>query len=66
MPRRFDGQIRVRVPSSLHKEVAKEAFEKGTPISEIFNQALMLRKVLKNRDPWKSICAVQSANRGIA
>ena len=45
---------------------AKEAFEKGTSISGIFAQALMVRRALKNVDPWKSISEVHSANRGIA
>jgi hypothetical protein len=66
MPRLFNGQIHVRVPSNLHQEVAKEAFEKGTSISGIFAQALIVRRALRNIDPWKSISEVQSANRGIA
>jgi hypothetical protein len=66
MPRSFNGQIHVRVPSSVHAEVAKEAFEKGTSISGIFAQALIVRRALRNIDPWKSISEVQSANRGVA
>jgi hypothetical protein len=65
MPRLFNGQIHVRVSSSVHEEVAKEAFEKGTSISGIFAQALIVRRALRNIDPWKSISEVQSANRGI-
>jgi hypothetical protein len=65
MSRSFNGQIHVRVPSSVHAEVAKEAFEKGTSISGIFAQALIVRRALKNIDPWKSISEVQSANRGV-
>ncbi len=30
MARTFNGQIHVRVPTSTHAEVAREAFEKGT------------------------------------
>ena len=45
---------------------AKEAFEKGTSISGIFSQALIVRRALRDIDPWKSISEVQSANRGIA
>ena len=66
MSRTFNGQIHVRVPASIHQEVAKEAFDKGTSISGIFAQALIVRRALRNIDPWKSIGEVQSANRGVA
>jgi hypothetical protein len=66
MPRSFNGQIHVRVPASVHEEVAKEAFDKGTSISGIFAQALIVRRALRGIDPWKSIDEVQSANRGLA
>jgi hypothetical protein len=65
MPRTFNGQIHVRVPSGVHEEIAKEAFEQGTSISGIFAQALIVRRALRNIDPWKSIAEVQSANRGV-
>jgi hypothetical protein len=65
MTRSFNGQIHVRVPSGVHEEIAKEAFERGTSISGIFAQALIVRRALRNIDPWKSISEVQSANRGI-
>jgi HicB family len=65
MPRAFNGQIHVRVPSSIHEEVAKEAFEKGTSINGIFAQALIVRQALRAVDPWKSIDEVQLANRAI-
>jgi hypothetical protein len=45
--------------------VAKEAFDKGTSISGILAQALIVRRALRNVDPWKSIEEVQSANRGV-
>jgi hypothetical protein len=64
--RPFNGQIHIRVSSSVHKEVAEEAFERGTSISGIFAQALIVRRALKNVDPWKSISEVRSANRGMA
>jgi hypothetical protein len=66
MSRAFNGQIHVRVPASVHEEVAKEAFDKGTSISGILAQALIVRRALRNVDPWKSIDEVQSANRGFA
>jgi hypothetical protein len=64
MSRPFNGQIHIRVSSGAHEEVAKEAFERGTSISGIFAQALIVRRALRNIDPWKSISEVQSANRG--
>jgi hypothetical protein len=65
MSRAFNGQIHVRVPANVHEEVAKEAFDKGTSISGILAQALIVRRALRNVDPWKSIEEVQSANRGV-
>ena len=65
MPRVFNGQIHIRVPSDVHEEVAQEAFEKGVSISGILAQALIVRRALRNLDPWKSIEAVQAANRRI-
>ena len=65
MPRTFSGQIHVRVPSGVHQEIAKEAFEQGVSISGIFAQALIVRRALRNIDPWKSIAEVKSANRGV-
>ncbi|MGB8967683.1 MAG: hypothetical protein WCC16_02660, partial [Candidatus Sulfotelmatobacter sp.] len=66
MSRAFNGQIHVRVPASIHEEVAKEAFDKGTSISGILAQALIVRRALRNIDPWKSIDDVHSANRGVS
>jgi len=66
MSRAFNGQVHVRVPASIHAEVAKEAFNKGTSISGIFAQALIVRRALRSIDPWKSIDEVQSANRAIS
>jgi hypothetical protein len=65
MSRAFNGQIHVRVPASIHEEIAKEAFDKGTSISGIFAQALIVRRALRNVDPWKSIEEVQSANQEV-
>ena len=66
MSRAFNGEVHVRVPASIHAEVAREAFEKGTSISGIFAQALIVRRALRSIDPWKSIDEVQSANRAIS
>ena len=66
MPRAFNGQVHVRVTPQIHKEVAEEAFSKGTSISGIFSQALTVRSVLRNINPWKAIDEVQLANRGVS
>ena len=66
MRRAFKGQVHVRIPPNVHKEVAQEAFDKGTSISGIFAQALTVRRALKNIDPWKSIDEVRAANRGVS
>lgn len=63
MSRTFNGQIHIRVPSDIHEEVAKEAFEKGTSISGILAQALIVRRALRGNDPWKAIEEAHSANR---
>ena len=66
MRRAFKGQVHVRIPPNVHKEVAQEAFDKGTSISGIFAQALTVRRAVKNIDPWKSIDEVRAANRGVS
>lgn len=66
MPRTFNGQIHLRVPASVHEEVAREAFDKGTSINGILAQALIVRQVLKDIDPWKSIAEVHDANRAFS
>jgi sirohydrochlorin ferrochelatase len=48
----------------MHEDVATEAFERGTSISGILAQALVVRRALRAIDPWKSIEEVHSANRG--
>ncbi len=66
MGRVFKGQVHVRVAPEVHEEVAKEAFEKGTSISGIFAQALIVRKVLQNINPWNAIAKVRDANDGLS
>ena len=55
MSRKYSGQIHVRVPSKLHEEVSREAFEKGVSISGICAQALVVRNILQSIDPWKGL-----------
>jgi HicB family len=66
MTRSFNGQIHVRVPAKVHEEIAREAFDRGVSISGILAQALIVRRALKNVDPWRSIEEVRSANRGMS
>jgi hypothetical protein len=63
--RAFKGQVHVRLSPEAHEEVAKEAFEKGTSISGIVAQSLMIRRVLKNIDPWKTVAEIREANKNI-
>lgn len=66
MGRAFKGQIHVRISADVHEEIAKEAFARGTSISGIFAQALIIRRVLQNIDPWRAIAEVREANRGLS
>ncbi len=63
--RAFKGQVHVRLSPKAHEDVAKEAFEKGTSISGIVAQSLMIRRVLKNIDPWKTVSEIREANKNI-
>lgn len=65
MPKKkFNGQTHVCLIADVHKELATEAFERGTSMSGILAQALTVRRALINLDPWKAIKQVQSANSG--
>lgn len=63
MAKNYNGQLHVRVPPEMHEEIAKEAFDRGTSISGICAQALLLRRVLSHLDPWKTIHNVWTANK---
>lgn len=63
MPKVYNGQIHIRVPPQLHEEVAREAFERGTSISALCSQALLIRRVLKDLNPWKTVDALWASNR---
>jgi hypothetical protein len=65
MAKNFNGQLHVRVPPEIHEEVAREAFEKGSSISGICAQALVVRKALSQLDPWKAIHALREANKDV-
>lgn len=61
----FGGQVHVRLSPEAHEDVAKEAFEKGTSISGIVAQSLMIRRALRNIDPWKTVADIRKANRDV-
>ncbi len=63
--RAFGGQVHVRLSPEAHEDVAKEAFEKGTSISGIVAQSLMIRRALRNIDPWKTVAEIREANRDV-
>jgi hypothetical protein len=64
--RTFKGQVHVRLSPEAHEDVAKEAFEKGTSISGIVAQSLMIRRALRNIDPWKTVAEIREANKDVA
>lgn len=57
--------MHVRLSPEVHEYVAKEAFERGTSISGIVAQSLMIRRALKNIDPRKAITELRAANRDV-
>ena len=61
----FGGQVHVRLSAEAHEDIAKEAFETGTSISGIVAQSLMIRRALRNIDPWKTVAEVREANRDV-
>lgn len=63
--RTFKGQVHVRLSPETHEDVAKEAFEKGTSISGIVAQSLMIRRALRNIDPWKTVAEIREANKNV-
>lgn len=63
--RAFKGQVHVRLSPEAHEDVAKEAFEKGTSISGIVAQSLMIRRALKNINPWKTVSEIREANKNV-
>lgn len=61
--RAFGGRVHVRLSPEAHEDVAKEAFEKGTSISGIVAQSLMIRRALRSIDPWKTVAEIREANK---
>ena len=63
--RNYAGKILIRVPSELHQDLAREAFESGRSINQLCLEAIIARKALKDYDPWKAIEKVWKQNRKI-
>ena len=61
----FSGKILLRVPSEIHKELAREAFESGRSINQLCLEAILARKALKDYDPWKSIEKLWTKNKAV-
>ncbi|OGR88699.1 MAG: hypothetical protein A3A86_05065 [Elusimicrobia bacterium RIFCSPLOWO2_01_FULL_60_11] len=53
------------MPSEIHQELAREAFESGRSINQLCTEAILARKALKNYDPWKGIEKVWKKNKKI-
>ncbi len=63
--RNYAGKILIRVPSDLHKDLAREAFESGRSINQLCLEAILARKALKKYDPWKAVGEIWKQNRKI-
>jgi len=63
--RNYAGRILIRVPSNLHEELAREAFESGRSINQLCLEAIVVRKALRKYDPWKAIEQIWAQNRKV-
>jgi hypothetical protein len=63
--RNYAGRILIRMPSTLHKELAREAFESGRSINQLCLEAIVVRKALRKYDPWKTIDEIWARNRKV-
>ena len=63
--RNYAGKILIRVPFTIHKELAREAFQSGRSINQICLEAIVVRKALRKYDPWKAIEDVWAQNRKV-
>jgi hypothetical protein len=63
--RNYAGRILIRVPSKLHRELAREAFESGRSINQLCLEAIVARKALRKYDPWKAIEEIWDQNRNV-
>jgi HicB family len=63
--RNYAGKILIRVPSELHKDLAREAFESGRSINQLCLEAILARRALKKYDPWKAVEEIWERNRRV-
>ena len=63
--RNYAGKILIRVPTEVHKDLAREAFETGRSINQLCLEAIMAREAMRKYDPWKAIGEVWKRNRKI-
>jgi len=63
--RNYAGRILIRVPSELHKALAREAFESGRSINQLCLEAIAARKALRKYDPWKVVAEIWKRNRKV-
>jgi hypothetical protein len=63
--RNYAGRILIRVPSEVHKELAREAFESGRSINQLCLEAIVTRKALRKYGPWKAIEETWKVNRKV-
>ena len=63
--REYAGRILIRVPPELHRDLAREAFESGCSINQLCLEAIVVRKALKEYDPWKAIEGIWKRNRKV-
>ena len=63
--RTYAGRILIRVPSELHKDLAREAFESGRSINQLCLEAIIARKALRRYDPWKAVEELWKQNRRV-
>lgn len=63
--RNYAGKLLIRVPSDLHQELAREAFETGRSINQLCLEAILARKALRKYDPWKAIEGIWKRNQKV-
>jgi hypothetical protein len=63
--RNYAGRILIRVPPQVHRELAREAFERGRSINELCLEAIVARKALKKYDAWKAVEEIWEKNRKV-
>jgi len=63
--RNYAGRILIRVPSEVHKDLAREAFESGRSLNQLCLEAILARNALRTYDPWRAIGEIWKQNRKV-